>query len=89
MSTSIKEKPSCNPAENSQPLPLPAGVPTTCRCCGGQLDIKWQLNGKPNKAGYWILTCWNKTCGIYGITRSAPTYLTFDLAPYLETEQSS
>lgn len=64
------------------PLP-PADLPTTCRCCGGRLDAKFQASYRPEKPGFWLLTCWNKACGIYSVTRSDVTYSTFDLEPYL------
>lgn len=80
MSKLTKGVQSCSPAENSQP----SNVPSTCRVCGGTLDAQFQLSGKPNKHGYWILTCWNKGCGLYSVTRSAETYPTFDIYAYIK-----
>lgn len=56
----------------------------SCRCCGGALEAKYQPLGLPDKPGYWIVTCWNRACGLFEVTRSAGSYPTFDLAPYLE-----
>jgi len=81
-----KGQPLCTSAENSQP---DSSVPCTCRACGGTLDAKYQPLGLPDKHGYWIVTCWNKACGLYTVTRSASSYLTFDLAPYLVKESVS
>ena len=66
--------------------PVPANVPCTCRCCGGVLDAQYQPLGLPDKPGYWLLTCWNRNCGLHSVTRTALTYATFDIAPYLEKE---
>lgn len=83
MSTEVKGKPTCTRGENTAaPIP-PADLPTTCRCCGGRLDAKFQASYRSEKPGFWLLTCWNKACGIYSVTRSDLTYQTFDLAPYL------
>jgi len=86
MSTELKGKPQCTPAENSQPA---IGVPTTCRCCGGTLDAKSQETGLPDKPTFWVVTCWNKSCSLCGYTRSAASYPTFDLTPYLEKVEVS
>jgi len=85
MSTRIKETTPCTPAENSHPAP---DVPCTCRLCGGTLDAKYQRLGLPDKPGYWVITCWNKSCDLYGFTRSAASYPTFDLAPYITKDQT-
>lgn len=71
-----------------QPPPT-ADLPTTCRCCGGRLDAQYQRLGLPHKPGYWLVTCWETGCPLQGYTRSASTYPTFDLAPYLEKEHVS
>ena len=71
----------------TQPPPQPAAVPTICRCCGGTLDTQSQLTGIPEKPAYWLVTCWNPACDLCGYTRSAATYLTFDLTPYLATKE--
>lgn len=68
---------------NQQP-PVPADLPCSCRVCGGVLEAKFQLSGKPNNDGYWILTCWNKTCTLNSVTRSAQTYSTFDISEYIK-----
>jgi hypothetical protein len=65
-----------------------AEVPCTCRSCGGTLDAKFQATGLPDKPGYWLLTCWNPDCELKAVTRTALTYATFDLAPYLVKETS-
>ncbi len=70
----------------TQQPPPPADLPRTCRCCGGTLEAKQQLTGIPEKPAYWIVTCWNRTCGLFEVTRSASSYPTFDLALYLKKE---
>jgi len=67
-----------------QSPPPPVDLPCTCRVCGGALEAKQQLTGIPEKPAYWIVTCWNRACGLYSVTRSASLYPTFDLTPYLE-----
>ncbi len=86
MSAVVKGKPTCSRGENTAPSAVPAGHPTVCRCCGGHLDAQWQAAYRPEKPGFWLLTCWNKTCGLYAVTRSDVTYSTFDLQPYLVKE---
>lgn len=77
MFTGTQEGSKCAPAENSQPV-------CTCRRCGGTLDAQYQVLGLPHNPGYWFLTCWNKSCALYSVTRSASSYSTFDLTPYLK-----
>lgn len=81
MSTIKKGVQLCSPAENSQPA---SNVPCTCRVCGGTLDAQFQSDGKSATTGYYIVTCWNKVCGLYTVTRSAQTYPTFDLSLYIK-----
>lgn len=69
--------------------PPPADLPCTCRVCGGALEAKSQQSGIPAKPSYWILTCWNRACGLYSVTRSAASYSTFNLAPYLEEVETT
>ena len=86
MSTEQKGQPPCTPAENSHPAD---SVPCVCRACGGTLEAKSQLTGLPDKPTYWFVTCWNPACALNGYTRSAASYPTFDLTPYLVKESVS
>lgn len=89
MSTSVKGKPSCARGENTAPAAVPArdSVPQVCRCCGGALDIQWQSSGLTDKPGYWLMTCWNRACGLFAVTRTHLTYATFDVSLYLNKER--
>lgn len=83
MSTNQMEVKHVTPAENSQPA---SGVPCACRVCGGTLDAKFQSDGKSATSGYYIVTCWNKACGLYTVTRSQFTYFTFDISEYIKKD---
>lgn len=85
MTTSIKEIEKCSPAENSQPAV--ENQPCTCRKCGGVMEAKWQSPLIPGRAGYWLLTCWNR-CALNGYTFTNNTYPSVDLTPYLEEKHS-
>jgi hypothetical protein len=43
---------------------------TVCRDCGGRLALAWQPSYSPNRAGYWLATCWDPHCRCYGFTVS-------------------
>lgn len=71
-----------NPAHPTTPEP----PVTVCRCCGLPLDAQWQPGLLPERPGYFLLTCWNKGCGMHAYTLSDLNYQLLDLTPYLIKE---
>ena len=56
-----------------------------CRDCGQPLDAQCQADGKGST--FIIVTCWQKDCGMYSVTRSLESYLLLtesELADYRE-----
>lgn len=67
-------------ANSIVPNPLPL-----CRCCGQPMQADRQADGKGSS--YLIVTCWNKSCGMYSVTRSLESYRKLtpdDIAAYCE-----
>ena len=54
-----------------------------CRCCGGSLDVQWQPSIVPGKSGYFLVTCWDKSCTLEGYTLVDIGYPDMDLTAYL------
>lgn len=63
-----------------------------CRDCGSQLDLVEQARS-PRVGGYMqLVTCWNKACLLYGVTREINTYLEMseaDLESYREMNRKN
>jgi hypothetical protein len=43
-----------------------------CIVCSKPLDVQRQADGK--NGFFYLLTCWDKTCGMYSVTRSLESY---------------
>lgn len=57
----------------------------SCILCNGILDTQRQADGKGSF--YFLVTCWNKSCGMYSVTRSLESYGKLspaDIADYCE-----
>lgn len=59
----------------------PPAVP--CRCCGREMDAKWQEAIVKDKPGYWIVTCGGRRCPMKGFTFSSNCYAGVNLVDYL------
>jgi len=58
--------------------------PTTrCRCCGGEMDAQFQPALLADRAGYWLVTCWQDGCGMAQYTFSDRNYGKVDLSAYM------
>lgn len=55
----------------------------SCRCCGETLRADWQRGLLPYHAPYWLLTCDNAGCDLFGYTLGEGEYLAIDLTEYL------
>ena len=61
----------------------PADVPTTCRCCGCELEAIYQMGLLPHHAAIWLVTCPNEgRCVLAKQTLEASKYPTRDLSAY-------
>lgn len=52
----------------ASPLDIP------CACCGHTMDSAWQQPMYAGMTGYWLITCENKACEMYGFTFSERDY---------------
>lgn len=59
---------------------------TICRCCGGKLDAFYQMSCTGGQ-GYLQVTCWQKGCGMEGVTWDDLTYGELDLTLYGASER--
>lgn len=56
-----------------------------CRCCGVEMDAKWQQPITKSREGFFYLTCWQSECKLEGYTFTSNDYERTDLSLYLKS----